>query len=88
MTTTDPAILSIDDTEAPTAAARAIAAGGVIAFPTDTVYGVGVGRWLPDAVRRLYALKGRPDEKALPVLMAAASEWTRVASAFQTARAH
>ena len=75
----EPKIIPIDDPAAPAAAARAIAAGGVIAFPTDTVYGVGVDLWQPDAVARLYALKGRPQEKALPVLLADAAEWTRVA---------
>src|SRR5438094_7001986 len=72
-------IIPIDDPAAPAAAARAIAAGGVIAFPTDTVYGVGVDPWQHDAVARLYALKGRAQEKALPVLLADAAEWTRVA---------
>src|ERR671939_369688 len=75
----EPEIIPIGDPAAPAAAARAIAAGGVIAFPTDTVYGVGVDLWQPTAVVRLYALKGRPQEKALPVLLADAAEWTRVA---------
>ena len=75
----EPEIIAIGDPAAPAAAVRAIAAGGVIAFPTDTVYGVGVDLWQPTAVARLYALKGRPEEKALPVLLADAAEWTRVA---------
>src|SRR5579864_7130181 len=74
-----PLIIPIDHPDAPEAAARAIVAGGVIAFPTDTVYGIGAGLWLPDAIGRLYALKGRPDEKALPVLMADESAWPLVA---------
>src|SRR5205823_3692025 len=75
----EPEIIPIGVPAAPATAARAIAAGGVIAFPTDTVYGVGVDLWQPDAVACLYALKGRPQEKALPVLMADGAEWTRVA---------
>jgi L-threonylcarbamoyladenylate synthase len=75
----EPEIIPIGDPAAPMMAARAIAAGGVIAFPTDTVYGVGVDLWQPAAVARLYALKGRPQEKALPVLLADTEEWTRVA---------
>ena len=42
---------------------RAIATlrdGGVVAFLTDTVYGVGVDPFQPDAVRKLYQIKGRP----------------------------
>lgn len=76
-----PPVLSIDDPGAPEAAARAIAAGGVIAFPTDTVYGLGADLRQPEAIARLYALKGRPDEKALPILLAAEDQWSLVASA-------
>src|SRR5436190_4471573 len=75
----EPEIIPIGVPAAPATAARAIAAGGVIAFPTDTVYGVGVELWQPTAVARLYALKGRAQEKALPVLLADTAEWTRVA---------
>ncbi len=78
--TSHPPTLSIDDPRAPDAAERAIATGGVIAFPTDTVYGLGAGLWRPDAVARLYAVKGRPDEKALPVLLAGEDEWALVAA--------
>jgi len=72
--------IAIDDADAPELAARAVAAGGVIAFPTDTVYGLGASLWRPDAIARLYALKGRPDEKALPVLLADTARWADVAS--------
>ena len=71
--------IAIDHPDAPMLAARVIAAGGVIAFATDTVYGLGVDLWQAAAIARLFALKGRPDEKALPVLMATAADWTRVA---------
>lgn len=77
----EPVVISIDGVEAPELAAQAIAAGQVIAFPTDTVYGLGADLWQPEAMRRLYALKGRPDEKALPVLLAGEEQWSLVASA-------
>lgn len=51
-------------------AIEAISAGHVVAFPTDTAYGLGV---LPDsasAVDRVYALKGRP--RSLPLILLAA----------------
>ncbi len=51
-------------------AADAIRAGGLVAFPTDTVYGVAANAGDPDAVGRLYEAKQRPREKALPVLVA------------------
>lgn len=60
--------------------ARALAAGGVIAFPTDTVYGLGADLWNSTAIARLYAAKGRPDEKALPVLLADEGQWSLVAA--------
>jgi L-threonylcarbamoyladenylate synthase len=37
-----------------------IAGGGVAVFPTDTLYGIGCDPDSPDAVERLYELKGRP----------------------------
>jgi len=41
-------------------AARVLAAGGLVAFPTETVYGLGVDATNGEAVARLYAAKGRP----------------------------
>lgn len=43
--------------------------GGVIAFPTDTVYGLGAGIFSESAVKRLFHIKGRPYDMALPVLV-------------------
>ena len=42
------------------AAARILAAGGLVAFPTETVYGLGADATTGEAVARLYAAKGRP----------------------------
>ena len=47
---------------------RCLAAGGVVVFPTDTVYGLGCDVANADAVRRLYELKGRPRQKPAAVL--------------------
>ena len=41
-------------------AARTLAAGGLVAFPTETVYGLGADATNPAAVARLYKAKGRP----------------------------
>ena len=41
-------------------AARCIAAGGLVAFPTETVYGLGADATNPAAIARLYQAKGRP----------------------------
>ena len=42
------------------AAARSLAVGGLVAFPTETVYGLGADATNPAAIARLYQAKGRP----------------------------
>ena len=46
-------------------AARVVRRGGVIAYPTEAVWGLGCDPWDGDAVERLLALKARPMEKGL-----------------------
>ncbi len=41
-------------------AAARLCAGGLVAFPTETVYGLGADATVPDAVARIFAAKGRP----------------------------
>jgi len=48
------------DAAAATEAARVLAAGGLVAFPTETVYGLGADATGGEAVARLYEAKGRP----------------------------
>ena len=48
--------------------ARCMAVGGVAVFPADTVYGLACEPDTPDAVRRLYALKGRRPDKPAAVM--------------------
>jgi L-threonylcarbamoyladenylate synthase len=50
---------------------RCVAAGGVVVFPADTVYGLGCDPESPEAVRRLYELKGRPGGKPAAVMWGA-----------------
>jgi len=55
------------------AIAQAVAllrSGDLVIFPTDTVYGVGALITHPQAVARLYQVKDRPGEKAIPLLIA------------------
>lgn len=49
------------------AAARRLAAGDVIAFPTETVYGLGADATNPRGIARIFALKGRPADHPLIV---------------------
>lgn len=53
--------------------------GGLVAFPTDTVYGLGASMTLPQAVARVYAVKARPQSMALPLLVASTSQMSAVA---------
>ncbi|QSO51056.1 threonylcarbamoyl-AMP synthase [Alicyclobacillus curvatus] len=50
--------------------ARRLRAGDVIAFPTETVYGLGANAWDEDAVRKIFAAKGRPSDNPLIVHIA------------------
>jgi L-threonylcarbamoyladenylate synthase len=53
--------------------AEAIAAlrrGGIVAIPTDTVYGIGVALDTPGGIERLFAAKARPPDKAIALLVA------------------
>ncbi|MDR0324912.1 MAG: threonylcarbamoyl-AMP synthase [Oscillospiraceae bacterium] len=43
--------------------------GEVVAIPTETVYGLAADASNPAAIARIYAIKGRPDNKPLPVLV-------------------
>jgi L-threonylcarbamoyladenylate synthase len=56
-------------------AVERLRAGAVVAVPTDTVYGLAVDPLAPGAVERVFALKERPSEVALPVLVA---NWDQV----------
>ncbi len=53
--------------------------GGIVAFPTDTVYGLGACINIPQAVERIYRVKERPRNMALPLLLADKSQITEVA---------
>ncbi len=64
-------ILSASDPAAVARAAAALRAGGIVAYPTDTVYGLGANVFLPHALEKVIKAKRRPEEKSLPVLIAA-----------------
>jgi L-threonylcarbamoyladenylate synthase len=55
-------------------AAEILRAGGLVAFPTETVYGLGADASSEQAMRRLYAVKGRPADHPVIVHFASASE--------------
>jgi L-threonylcarbamoyladenylate synthase len=53
--------------------------GGLVAFPTDTVYGLGALPFQAETVERLYIAKGRNIERAIAILLGHASQITQVA---------
>jgi L-threonylcarbamoyladenylate synthase len=63
-------VLQANDPEALRSALDILRQGGLVAFPTDTVYGVGAMAFDTAAVERIYAAKGRDATKALPILLA------------------
>ena len=60
-------------TENPEQAADIIRAGGLVAVPTETVYGLAGNGLDPEAVRRIYEVKGRPEVKPLSLMVHDAS---------------
>jgi len=54
--------------------------GGLVAFPTDTVYGVGALAFDEAAVESIYHAKDRPVEKAIPILIGSPDDLEKVAS--------
>ena len=64
-------VLTVDpenpSSEAISQAACTINQGGLVAFPTETVYGLAADALNPEALRRVYEVKGRPENKPLPV---------------------
>ena len=59
-----------DDAAGRDAAIATLRAGGLVAMPTDTVYGVGVALNAPDGLERLFAAKDRPLDRAIVLLVA------------------
>jgi L-threonylcarbamoyladenylate synthase len=53
--------------------------GGVIAFPTDTVYGLGADAFNGRAVERIYEIKNRPKDRQFPLLIADVTQLTGLA---------
>jgi L-threonylcarbamoyladenylate synthase len=59
-----------DDASGRAAALATLRGGGIVAMPTDTVYGLGVALDAPDGLQRLFAAKDRPLDRAIVLLVA------------------
>jgi L-threonylcarbamoyladenylate synthase len=68
-------------------AAVILRAGGLVAFPTETVYGLGANALDPEAVSRIFTAKGRPANNPLIVHLSEAKEALRVAAAWPASAA-
>lgn len=65
-----PAQLLPDDASGRAAALATLRRGGIVAMPTDTVYGIGVALDAPDGLQRLFTAKDRPLDRAIVLLVA------------------
>jgi L-threonylcarbamoyladenylate synthase len=67
-----------NQTDAVSKALDTLQAGGLVAFPTDTVYGVGALAFDAVAVESIYLAKDRPVEKAIPILIGGLEDLDKV----------
>jgi L-threonylcarbamoyladenylate synthase len=72
-------ILPATSSSATLRALEVLRLGGLVAFPTDTVYGIGALGFNGKAVQSIYAAKDRPIEKAIPILIGEMADMDQVA---------
>lgn len=75
-------ILPVDHRTVIKQAASIIKDGGLIAFPTDTVYGLAASAFNPDAIKKLFFVKGRDFKKAIAILIGENNQLSLIASDF------
>ncbi|HSJ89420.1 MAG TPA: L-threonylcarbamoyladenylate synthase [Anaerolineales bacterium] len=76
----DTKVVSSNSPNAIHSALEILLSGGLVAFPTDTVYGVGALAFDGQAIESIYVAKNRPMEKAIPVLIGDPEELPKVAA--------
>ncbi|TAK13480.1 MAG: threonylcarbamoyl-AMP synthase [Anaerolineae bacterium] len=76
----NPLILPAADPASIEEAVRALRRGAAVAFPTDTVYGLGALATVAAAIGRLYDIKGRDETKAIAILLAGDDQLPQVAT--------
>lgn len=72
-------VLPASEPESLRRALETLRSGGLAAFPTDTVYGVGALAFDPAAIASIYTAKARPADKAIPVLIGDVEDLDKVA---------
>ncbi len=71
-------VIRADREDARRLAVEVLQGGGLVAFPTDTVYGLAALPWNTEAVARLYEAKRRPSDKPIPLLLSDVDPLDRV----------
>jgi len=79
-----PKIVSASNPGAVGLAAATLKRGGVVALPTDTVYGLAAAIDQPRAIAQLFAIKKRPDGKPIPILVSCTANLSRLSSGLST----
>jgi L-threonylcarbamoyladenylate synthase len=79
-------VVSASDPSAFEKALDVLKLGGLVAFPTDTVYGLGALAFEAGAVAGLFTAKGRAGEKAIPILVGAPDAMNEVGLPSEMAR--
>jgi L-threonylcarbamoyladenylate synthase len=74
-------LLPSNDPQALQVALQTLKGGRLVAFPTDTVYGLGALVQIPCSIQALYTVKGREAAKAVPLLLSSPQELEQVALA-------
>jgi L-threonylcarbamoyladenylate synthase len=60
-------------------ASKIIKSGGIVVFPTDTVYGIGCDPYNKEAIQKIYKIKSRESSKSLPILAFSKDVATKIA---------
>lgn len=76
----DVRVLSAGEPDSIERAVGLLRAGGVVAFPTDTVYGLGAHGFMASAIEKLYVLKRRERDKAIALLIASLDDLRAVSA--------
>lgn len=78
-------VLRISDSSALETALQVMEEGGIIAFPTDTVYGLACPAFSRKGIEKLYQIKGRETTKAIPILIGSLDQLSMIAPALPEA---
>jgi L-threonylcarbamoyladenylate synthase len=73
-------ILPVNHPEAMTRSVETLKTGGLVAFPTDTVYGLGAPAFIGKSIESIYIAKDRPVEKSIPILIGDIEDLVKVSA--------